>query len=360
MFPWNPSQWTEHYLLSFIGQPESGRLEFKSGKDLAKKENKDKFIRDQLSPAVSAFANSEGGIILIGMDEDRTRKPRVASQLDGIAIGPGNAIESPEQFQQLLDSSISPFLPGLAVRRVPLSGHLQGRVALVVHVPQGSTAYQARDHLYYSRSEFETKSMPDHEVRLRMQRGRVPQAQLELGSLKCITADQEFQKREDIKQEIAREGEAGEFVIMRPGTKFDREVLNAPKRQFDEYEFELAVVNTGELTIRDFVLSVRMQSHDEKWTRAGQHTPLFGIETRDRFLKASDTTMVRPQRKLFPGDRVRFPEQKWILRVASGSTLAADSLTLDWTIFLDDTAPIRGVIDLGVAFQGAPQAGSAD
>src|SRR5258708_5284496 len=125
MFPWNPSQWTEQYLLSLLGQPESGRLEFKSGKALAKREDKDRFMRDQLSPAVSAFANSEGGIIVIGMDEDRGTKPRVASQLDGIAIGPGNAIESAEQFQQLLDSCISPFLPGLAVRRVPLSSPLQ-------------------------------------------------------------------------------------------------------------------------------------------------------------------------------------------------------------------------------------------
>src|SRR6266404_5945499 len=167
MFPWNPSQWTEQYLLSLVGQPESGRLEFKAGKALAKREDKDRFMRDQLSPAVSAFANSEGGIIVIGMDEERATKPRVASQLDGIVIGAGNAIESPEQFQQMVDSCISPFLPGMALRRVPLSGQMQGQVALIVHVPQGSTAYQTRDHLYYSRSEFETKSMPDHEVRLR-------------------------------------------------------------------------------------------------------------------------------------------------------------------------------------------------
>src|SRR5947209_7479459 len=109
MFPWSPNEWTEQYLLSMLGQPESGRLEFKSGKALAKREDKDRFVREHLSPTVSAFANSEGGIIVIGVDEDRSMKPRLASQLDGITIGPANAIESPEQFQQLLDSSISPF-----------------------------------------------------------------------------------------------------------------------------------------------------------------------------------------------------------------------------------------------------------
>ncbi len=262
MFPWNPRQWTEQYLSSLIGQPESGRLEFKSGKALAKKEDKDRFVRDQLSPAVSAFANSEGGIIVIGMDEDRATKPRVANQLDGITIGPGNAIESPEQFQQLLDSSISPFLPGLAVRRVPLSGHLQGRLALVVQVPQGTTAYQARDHLYYSRSEFETKSMPDHEVRLRMQRGRTPQARLELGSWQCKTAHQEFQSRLKIKENVATQVETGEVVLYGRGGIPSREALEAPMRDFDEYEFRFAVLNTGELTIRDFVLVGRQSSFD--------------------------------------------------------------------------------------------------
>ena len=32
MFPWNPNQWTEDFLLTLIGQPESSIMEFKSGR----------------------------------------------------------------------------------------------------------------------------------------------------------------------------------------------------------------------------------------------------------------------------------------------------------------------------------------
>jgi hypothetical protein len=357
MFPWNPNQWTEPYLNSLIGQPESCRLEFKSGKALAKKEQKDKFMRDRLSPAVSAFANSEGGIIVIGMDEDRDTKPRVASQLDGIAIGADNAIDSPEQFQQMVDSCISPFLPGLAVRRVPLSGDLQGRVVMIVHVPQGSTAYQARDHLYYSRSEFETKSMPDHEVRLRMQRGRTPQARLELASRQCISADQEFQRRLTTKEHLAAKVKLGEVVLYGHGGTPSHEELEAPKRDFNEYEFQFAVVNTGELTIRDFVLAVRVVSHGAQLTFVGKQIPEIDVETRFRFLRETVTeTITRtPKEKLFPGDRVLFPDprcQRWLLRFRGAGALKAEQLLAEWTIFLDDAVPTRGTVDLGLALQG--------
>jgi hypothetical protein len=60
-----------------------------------------------------------------------------------------------------------------------------------------------------------------------------------------------------------------------------------------------------------------------------------------------------PPRKLFPGDRVIFPERTRSLRVTSGRALEANDLIVEWTIFLDDTAPIRGLIDLGLALQGS-------
>ena len=46
---------------------------------------------------------------MIGMEEGKATQPRVASQLDGVEFGPGNAIQSPEQFQQIVDSCVSPF-----------------------------------------------------------------------------------------------------------------------------------------------------------------------------------------------------------------------------------------------------------
>src|SRR5271170_5903359 len=109
MLPWNPSEWTEGHLLSLIGQPESSRLEYKSGKALARKDDLTTFVRKHLSPALSSFANSEGGTIIIGIAEEKHARPRTAKELDGIIVGKGEAIESPEQFQQIVDACINPY-----------------------------------------------------------------------------------------------------------------------------------------------------------------------------------------------------------------------------------------------------------
>ncbi len=66
----------------------------------------------------------------------------------------------------------------------------------------------------------------------------------------------------------------------------------------------------------------------------------------------SKTIQCKPAEKLFPGDRIDFPDREWSLYVPSTGTLEADKLLAEWTIFLDDTIPSSGVIDLGVVFQG--------
>jgi hypothetical protein len=204
--------------------------------------------------------------------------------------------------------------------------------------------------VYYSRSEFETKSMPDHEVRLRMQRGRTPQAQLELDGFQHISADQEFQSRLEQKQRWAAEREAGDDAIWEPGM---RKALEAPKRDYDEYGFQFAIRNTGELTIRDFVLALRVVSRDEKLTFFSAKGPITHAESRFRFLRAAEMPGRAPAKKLFPGDRMLFPEDKWTLRVRGAATQEADNLIVEWTIFLDDTTPINGLIDVGLALQKA-------
>ena len=194
---------------------------------------------------------------------------------------------------------------------------------MVVHVPQGSTAYQARNHLYYSRSEFETKSMPDHEVRLRMQRGRSPQARLELNSWKRVTADLEFQRRLKTMEDIAARREAGEVLFYGRGIP-TAEDLEAPiERDFDEYQFQFAVLNTGEMTIRDFVLAIRLVTPDDKIRFVGKQHLKIGVEFRFRFLRASEMGMPgrSPEKKLFPGDRIHFPDLTFSLCVAAGDTL---------------------------------------
>jgi len=99
---------------ALLGQQESFRLEFKSARIFEKKE---KAVLD-LSKEISAFANSEGGVILIGMNERKEGKIRVADKI--IGLDPDEI--APESLQQILESNLSPLLPGIRVVRVCLSG----------------------------------------------------------------------------------------------------------------------------------------------------------------------------------------------------------------------------------------------
>jgi hypothetical protein len=358
VLPWNPKQWTEEYLVSLIGQPESAQLEYKSGKGFSRKQDRETFVREQLSPTVSAFANSEGGIIIIGIEEDREATPRVAKRLDGIFVSKEGAIQSAEQFQQILESCISPYLSGIRVRPIALSGQLADRSACVIYIPQGTTAYQAKNHLYYSRSEYETKSMADHEVRLRMFRGRVPQASVEIVGCALLTANKEFAKRQTQLQGVEEQQKAGELVFFGRGVP-PKEELEAPMRTFDEYSFLMVVRNSGEVTIRDFLLSLRFKSLFKLVD--GEHrnlgTPWYSEVKRDqehryRFpVGQRDTGIHLPEKKIFPSDRVSFPDKRWAVHVPCGSHITADDVVLKWVIYLDDAPSSFGEIDLAGYFQ---------
>ncbi len=169
------ASWTKQDLESLYGQPESGRLEYKQSATLQDAKGGADKVKAELTKQVSAFANSEGGLLIIGMREAREGKTRVAEGLDeGVdpqAIGR-------EWLQNLVEGGVSPYLPGIRFFAVPLTETPGGHVAFVIDVPKGSTAYQASDKLYYGRSEYESKALPDHEIRLRMSRGRTAQAQL--------------------------------------------------------------------------------------------------------------------------------------------------------------------------------------
>lgn len=162
------AQWTETDLNALIGQPESIRREFKSGR-LVEGNVESKWIVS-LSEEVSALANTEGGELFLGIDEDKKTRPRVALVLDGVPES-----LAPERLQQLIEGNVSPYLPGIRVQRVRLS-KIPGKAVFIIRVPPGNTAYQAKDGRYYGRSEFEAKFLPDHEVRLRMSRGKAARA----------------------------------------------------------------------------------------------------------------------------------------------------------------------------------------
>src|SRR6185295_17446949 len=119
------------------------------------------------------------------------------------------------------------YLPGMRFFRVALGGTRIGRIAIVIEVPPGSTAYQASDKRYYGRSEYATVPLPDHEIRMRMMRGRVPRATLELRASERLSAEDEYADR---MREL--NSAHAEFAVL---TLERKEMLEAPKLKFDEY-----------------------------------------------------------------------------------------------------------------------------
>ena len=99
--PWN---WTKENLISLLGQAESIRLEFKKSQLFSESREK---IADNLCKEVSAFANTEGGTIVIGIEEAREGKSRIAKGLDAGV----NSLEWwPEKLQQLIEGNVRPYL----------------------------------------------------------------------------------------------------------------------------------------------------------------------------------------------------------------------------------------------------------
>jgi predicted HTH transcriptional regulator len=94
--------WTEAELSELIGQSESIRREFKSGR-MFENDSENKWIAN-ISREVSALANTEGGELFLGIDEDKMSKPRVASSIEGAPAG-----LPPERLQQLIEGGTVAF-----------------------------------------------------------------------------------------------------------------------------------------------------------------------------------------------------------------------------------------------------------
>lgn len=128
----------------------------------------------ELCKDVSAMANSAGGQIIYGIEEDKkTHKP---SRVDN---GVTDEKITREWLHQILTSNIQPRVDGIMVQRVQLSANGYGFVILVP--PTQTGPHQASDKKYYKRFELEAVAMQDYEIRDIMRRSTAPVLRVELG-----------------------------------------------------------------------------------------------------------------------------------------------------------------------------------
>lgn len=312
-----PWEWDLGDLQNLFGQTESMRLEFKSSRILELSPDK---LSDEFSKAISAFANTEGGTIIIGIQERRQGKSRVADTLDqGISFSQ----YSPETLQQMIESNISPPLPRLRFRVIQATQ--PKHYYLVIYVPQGTTAYQAKDCRYYGRSEYEAKPLRDHEIRLRMLRGKLSDAVLRVTNLKSETVLEKAQK---------------------PISKRGEEVVEESAHEVVQLSFDLILENIGEVNITQFKVLFYMtpplfvQNTQTYSFRDGKPDPRSWFPRaigRDPEPSSMDVCV-------FPMDEYRIISLAE--KLPSLEDFPAEGVTLNWRLYLPDRLPIDGVIGI--------------
>lgn len=159
--------WDEARVLALIANKtqESLTLDYKRSPSLDRSDGK----RAELSKDVSAFANSAGGIIVHGMEENG----HVPIRIDG-GYDPNDITK--EWLEDIITSWIHPRVDGLRIYQVHLSDPHAGRVAYVIEIPPARSLapHQASDHKYYKRFNFKSVPMEDYEVRDLLRRATAP------------------------------------------------------------------------------------------------------------------------------------------------------------------------------------------
>lgn len=132
---------------------ESLNLEFKEARALSKE---DKY-KAEITKDVSAFANSDGGIIIYGIQE----KEHKASHITFI-----NGDEFTKEWLELvINSGINRRIPNLKIYPIHKDGDIKQTVYLV-KIPYSMEApHMSKEKLYYKRFNFQSVKMEEYEIR---------------------------------------------------------------------------------------------------------------------------------------------------------------------------------------------------
>lgn len=357
------AQWTEDLLREFLGREESLHLEYKSGRLLDSASEK---VAEDLSKTSSAFANTEGGRLIVGIAEEKRGKDRVGSKIDGVV-----AADWPRQkLQMLLESNVHPALTGLRIHTVPLQEFPGERVAFVIDVPQGRTAHQAKDCRYYGRYELETKPLRDFDIRLRMERGKALHAHITAASVCLRRSAKEVQEEQIRNHQQGLKDISRNLGLSRPGTQdeisdwarslgadrphlIDMEKLSTRYR-CDEYEVVFTLHNSGERTIHDFEVQMVIDAAEGCGVSQDKHAQPSG-----GFWNQSDIEPYRSEKigvtlqdcvrdeapaKIWPGKSI--PLREAFLLVPENKSMEWGVAKVTWKVFLDDVLPITGEFNL--------------
>jgi len=160
---------TEKDILDLIENEieESIYLDFKAGDALGRSDGK----RKEISKDVSAFANSDGGIIIYGLNE-KNHKAHSLSFIDGNEF-------TKEWLEQIISSSIQRKISDLNIIPVRFENNIE-KTVYIVKIPKSfETPHMCKENRFYRRYNFESVQMEEYEIRELYNRKSIAKLQVE-------------------------------------------------------------------------------------------------------------------------------------------------------------------------------------
>jgi len=160
---------TEKDILDLIENEieESIYLEFKAGDALGRSDGK----RKEISKDVSAFANSDGGVIIYGLNE-KNHKAHSLSFIDGNEF-------TKEWLEQIISSSIQKKIADLMIVPVRFENKIE-KTVYIVKIPKSfETPHMCKENRFYRRYNFESVQMEEYEIRELYNRKSIAKLQVE-------------------------------------------------------------------------------------------------------------------------------------------------------------------------------------
>lgn len=170
---------------------ENVHLDYKAAGALAKEDKK----RMEITKDVSAFANSDGGIIIYGVLE-KDHRPDKITPVDGRTYT--------KEWLENVIQLIQPRIEGITIYPIRID-NLENSV-YIVKIPRSDNApHMAKDKKYYKRFNFKSEPMEDYEIKDLYNRVYTPNLKIEDCTFVCVSESQTMCEYELIAK-ITNEG----------------------------------------------------------------------------------------------------------------------------------------------------------
>jgi hypothetical protein len=153
---YNKKEYTVDDLNSLITNEieESINLDYKSAKSLDKSDRK----KTEIAKDISAFANSDGGIIIYGINEEN-HKPKDFSYVNGDLL-------NKEWLENIIDGNIQQRISGIEIFPIRIDNLIEKTIYIVKTPSSMHAPHMSSDKKFYRRFNFKSVPMEEYETKL--------------------------------------------------------------------------------------------------------------------------------------------------------------------------------------------------